>query len=104
MSAVRTAAEVLEANQKVKAGATAFGSNFVRVQSKLENWVAHNELVVETRDGVTFFLRKDRDFSHLYFCAANLSAFGRELAQLSSSKTERLATDLVGPEASLTEL
>src|SRR5712675_1473221 len=104
MSPVRTATEVLEAIQKVKAGGSAFCTNFFPVQSKLENWVTHNELMAETRDGVTFFLRKDRDFSHLYFCAANPSAFGRELAQLSSSTTERLATDLVGPEASLTEL
>jgi GNAT superfamily N-acetyltransferase len=104
MSPVRTAADVLEAIQKIKAGASAFCTNFFPVQAKLENWVAHNELMVETRDGVTFFLRKDRDFSHLYFCAANPSAFGRELAQLSSGTTEKLATDLVGAEASLTEL
>jgi CRISPR/Cas system CMR-associated protein Cmr5 small subunit/GNAT superfamily N-acetyltransferase len=104
MIPVRSAAEVLEAIQKVKAGASAFCTNFFPVQSKLENWVAHNELVVETCDGVTFFLRKDRDFSHLYFCAANPSAFGRELAHLSSSLREGIATDLVGPEASLTEL
>jgi GNAT superfamily N-acetyltransferase len=104
MSPVRTAVEVLEAIQKVKAGATAFCTNFFPVQSKLESWVARGELTAEARDGVTFFLRKDRDFSHLYFCAANPSAFGRELAQLSSGTAEKLATDLVGPEASLTEL
>jgi len=104
MSPVRTAAEVLEAIQKVKAGASAFCTNFFPVQAKLENWVTHNELRAETRDEVTFLLRKDRDFSHLYFCAANPSAFGRELAQFASSTTEKLATDLVGPEASLTEL
>ena len=104
MSPVRTAAEVFEAIQKVKAGATAFCTNFFPVQSKIESWVSHNELMAETRDGVTFFLRKDRDFSHVYFCAARPSAFGRELAQLSSSTTEALAADLVGPETSLTEL
>jgi ribosomal protein S18 acetylase RimI-like enzyme len=104
MSPVRTSAEVLEAIQKIKAGASAFCTNFFPVQAKLENWVSHNELMAEMRDGVTFFLRKDRDFSHLYFCAATPSAFGRELAQLASNTTEKLATDLVGPEASLAEL
>jgi ribosomal protein S18 acetylase RimI-like enzyme len=104
MSPVRTASEVLEAIQKVKAGATAFCTNFFPVQSKLESWVAHGELDAEARDGVAFFLRKDRDFAHLYFCAVNPSAFGRELGQLSALATEKLATDLVGPEASLAEL
>jgi hypothetical protein len=104
MSPVRTAGEVLEAIQKIKAGATAFCTNFFPVKSKLESWVAHRELMAETRDGVTFFLRKDRDFSHLYFCAANPSVFARELGHLPAIATEKLATDLVGPEASLAEL
>jgi ribosomal protein S18 acetylase RimI-like enzyme len=104
MSPVRTSGEVLEAIQKVKAGATAFCTNFFPVQSKLETWVAHGELMAEARDGVTFFLRKDRDFAHLYFCAANPSAFGRELGRLPAIATDKLATDLIGPEASLTEV
>jgi GNAT superfamily N-acetyltransferase len=104
MSPLRTAGEALEAIQKVKAGATAFCTNFFPVQSKLESWVAHGELMSETRDGVTFFLRKDRDFWHLYFCAANPSDFGRELGELSASGTGKLAIDLLGPEPSLTEL
>jgi ribosomal protein S18 acetylase RimI-like enzyme len=104
MSPVRTAAEVLEAIQKVKAGATAFCTNFFPVQSKLESWVAHGELAAEAYDGVTIFLRKDRDFSHLYFCASNPSAFGRELGRLSAIATGKLAIDLVGPEASLAQL
>lgn len=104
MSPVQTAGEVLEAIQKVKAGATAFCTNFFPVQSRLECWVAHRELIAELRDGVAFFLRKDRDFAHLYFCAANPAACGRELGQLTAIATDKLATDLIGPEASLTEL
>jgi hypothetical protein len=104
MSPVQTAAEVLAAIQKVKAGATDFCTNFFPVQSRLESWVAHGELTAETRDGVAFFLRIDRDFAHLYFCAANPPALGRELAQLPAIATHKLSTDLVGPEGSLTEL
>lgn len=104
MSPVRSAGEVLDAIQKIKAGATAFCTNFFPVQSKLESWVAHNELTTEPRDGVTFFLRKDRDFAHLYFCAASPAAFGREVRQLSAQSPHQLATDIVGPEASLAEL
>jgi hypothetical protein len=104
MSPVRSAGEVLEAIQKVKAGATAFCTNFFPVQSKLESWVARDELTTEARDGVTFFLRKDRDFAHLYFCAASPSVFGRVVRQLSAIRTHKLVTDIVGPEVSLTEL
>jgi hypothetical protein len=104
MRPVRSSAEVLEAIQKVKAGATAFCTNFFPVQSKLESWVAHEELATQARDGVTFFLRKDRDFAHLYFCAASPSAFGREVGCLCPNRTHKLAIDIVGPEASLTEL
>jgi GNAT superfamily N-acetyltransferase len=104
MSPVQSASEVLGAIQKVKAGATAFVTNFFPVQAKLENWVAHEELFSETGNSVAFFLRKDRDFLHLYFCAQSPAALGVELQQLSALATEKLSTDLVGPEASLVEL
>jgi GNAT superfamily N-acetyltransferase len=104
MTPVRTAGAALEAIQKVKAGATAFCTNFFPIQAKLENWVAHGELFSETPDGVAFFFRRDRDFAHLYFCAENPTALGRELQQLPAMQTEKLATDLVGPEASLVDL
>jgi hypothetical protein len=104
MTPVRTAAEVLEAVQKVKADATAFCTNFFPVQSKLENWVAHQELSVQSFDGATFFLRKDRDFAHLYFCAANPGALGRELPHLVSMTSAKLSMDFIGPEASLSDL
>jgi len=104
MSPVRTAGEVLEAIQKIKAGSTAFCTNCFPVQSKLENWVAHQELSSELFEGATFFLRADRDFAHLYFCASNASAFGQQLQLLSASTTQKLAIDLIGPEPSLVEL
>jgi GNAT superfamily N-acetyltransferase len=104
MSPVRSAGEVLESIQKVKAGATAFCTNFFPVQSKLESWVAHGELMAERRDGAAFFLRKDRDFAHLYFCAANPLVFGRELGQLPAIANYKLVMDLVGTEGSVTDL
>ncbi len=104
MSPVRTAGEVLEVVQKAKAGAAAFCTNFFPVQMKLENWVAHGELFSETQDGVAFFLRHDRDFAHLYFCAQSPAALGKHLQQLLVMATEKLAIDLVGPETSLVDL
>src|SRR5436305_641089 len=104
MTPVRTAGEVLEAIQKVKTGASAFCTNFFPAQAKLQNWIAHEELFSTTRNGVAFFFRKDRDFAHLYFCAQSPAALERELPQLPAARTEKLAIDLVGPEASLADL
>lgn len=104
MIPVRSAGEVFEAIQKVKSVATAFCTNFFPVQSKLENWVAHQELTSHSSNGATFFARKDRDFAHLYFCAANPALFGRELQRLLMPASGKLSIDLVGQEASLNEL
>lgn len=104
MTLVRTAAEVFEGIQRVKADAKAYCTNFFPVQTKLEKWVAHQELFTETHGRVAFFTRKDRDFAHLYFCAAEAEAFGRGLPGFAASVTGRLTIDLVGPEASLVNL
>jgi ribosomal protein S18 acetylase RimI-like enzyme len=104
MTPVATAGEALDAIQKVKTGAPAFCTNFFPVQSKLEKWIAHRELSFQSFEGVTFFLRKDRDFSHLYFCAGSPAAFGQQLPRLLAITTDKLTTDIVGPEASLTDL
>lgn len=71
MSSVRAVGEVLEGIQHAKAGPTAFCANFFPVQARLRAWVAHGELLSAAREGVTFFLRKDRDFWHLCLCAAS---------------------------------
>lgn len=104
MTLVRSATEVLEAIQKVKAGSSGFCTNFFPVQSKLESWVAHRELTSYSVEGATFFLRKDRDFAHLYFCASNSTTFGQRLPEFLERTTEKLSIDLVGSEASLTDL
>jgi ribosomal protein S18 acetylase RimI-like enzyme len=104
MTPVRTAAEVLEVIQKVKAGATAFCTNFFPIQAKLESWVAHRELFSEVQTGATFFLRRDRDFAHLYFSAQSPAALGQGLQELPAMRMEKLTTDLVGSEASLADL
>jgi GNAT superfamily N-acetyltransferase len=104
MIPVRSPSEVLEAIQKVKAGSTGFCTNFFPVQAKLETWVAHKELSVHSLDGVTFFARKDRDFAHLYFCAGNSAVLGEQLPEFLANRSDKLSTDLVGPESSLTDL
>jgi hypothetical protein len=74
MNPVKNVTEVFAAVQQVKAGAAAFCTNFFPVERKLQGWIDHGELLVELRDEAAFFLRKDRDFWHLYFCAASTAA------------------------------
>jgi hypothetical protein len=95
---------VFDAIQQVKAGAPAYCTNFFPVQRKLQEWVEHGELQVETRGEAAFFLRQDRDFWHFYFCARDPAALRREIIALADLKTRRLAADLVGNEEALREV
>ena len=104
MSPVTSVATVLEAIQRVKAGAGAFRTNFFATEAKLQAWVDHGELFGEFHDQAALFRRKDRDFWHLYFCASDMAALRRELNAWPSLKTERLAVDLIGSEASVGDL
>jgi len=101
MIQIQTPDQVFDAIQKAKAGATAFCTNFFPVESKLKSWIEHGELFAELRNGATFFLRKDRDFLRLYFCAADVAVLRQEITAWPGLKTERVITDLVGNESSL---
>jgi len=101
MTPIGKVAGVFDAIQKAKEGASGFVTNFFPVQPKLQGWVDHGELFVESRDGSAFFWRKDRDFWHLYFCAANLASLKHAIASLSGLKSEPVMMDLVGNEAAL---
>ena len=101
MRPIHRVGEVFDAIQEAKARATDLHTNFFPVQTKLQDWIAHGELLGEQRGGAAFFLRKNSDFWYLYFCAANRLALQQEMGGLSCLKTERIVTDLVGREASL---
>jgi ribosomal protein S18 acetylase RimI-like enzyme len=104
MSFVRSLQEVFEGIHNAKAGATNFRSNFFPSEPKLLAWIEHRELLSIPREGVTFFLRKNRDFSQMFFCAANPEALRGEAARLPQLRTEPVVTDLVGTESMLGEL
>jgi len=104
MSPIQTAGQVFEAVQKAKAGATAYCTNFFPVESKLQNWIDHDEMEMELHDGAAFFFRKDRNFLHFYFCAADAMKLQQYIAISSKIKMERIVTDLVGNEAAVTGL
>lgn len=104
MRPVTTVTQVFDAIQGAKAGGSAFCTNFFPAQGKVQGWIDHGELLGELRGQSAFFLRKDRDFWHLFFCASNVTALQREITAIPSLRTERVAVDLVGSEAVAGEL
>lgn len=104
MSPVRTVAEVFDAIQQAKTGAPDFRTNFFPVQSKLQSWIDQGELFSNLQNGSTFFFKKDRDFWHFYFCAADLPALTREIPRLEEFKAAGMVTDVVGNGPALAEL
>ena len=104
MRPVTSAAQALDAVQRAKAGASAYCTNFFPAQAKLEGWIDHGELLGDCRDRSAFFVRRDRDFWHWYFCAPDAGTLAEEAGELPFLQTERVAVDLVGNEVSLREL
>jgi len=98
MIPVHDTREVFDAVQKAKAGASAFATNFFPVERKLQGWITHAEMLVERHNDAVLFLRKDRDFWHLYFSAANPEALQWAIGSSAMVKRERIVTDLVGNE------
>jgi GNAT superfamily N-acetyltransferase len=104
MSPVQTVGEVFDAVRRARAGAADFRTNFFTAAPKLQSWIDHNELFSEPHDHATFFFKKDRDFWHLYFCAADLPGLQQAMRSAPQLKTEPVVTDLVGMDAALGEL
>jgi hypothetical protein len=104
MIAVANASQVLESVHRVKAGAADFRTNLFSAQSTLDAWIARGELFSATGDGVSLFLKRDRGFWRLYFCARDLRALQGEVSLLPAIRTERMVTDLIGKEGSIDSL
>lgn len=104
MTPIRTVSQVFDAIQQAKAGAADFCTNFFPVQRRVQEWIDHEELQGDFRNGASFYFRRDRDFHHLYFCAASQTALKREVACLSELNSARMVLDLVGNETNLSEL
>jgi hypothetical protein len=101
MSPIRTVPQVFDAIQRAKAGAPEFCTNFFPVQRRLQEWIDHEELQGDFRDGAAFYFRRDRDFQRLYFCAASTTALKSEIARLPELASERIVVELVGNEPAL---
>jgi len=101
MKPVATVSEVFDAIQHAKAGAPDFCTNFFPVQKKVQDWIDHGELRGAFRSDAVFFFRRDRDFWHLYYCAASKTALEREISGVPEIGSERVVLDLVGNEAAV---
>ena len=104
MGPITATAQVFDAIRRAKAGAATFCTNFFPAPGKLQGWIDHGELLGELQERSAFFLRKDRDLWHLFFCAADVATLQREITALPCLRTERVAVDLVGNEAVLADL
>src|SRR5262245_2270090 len=100
MIAVTSTSHVFEAVQRAKAAATDFCTNFLPAQVTLDAWIGRRELFSETGERATFFLRRDRRFWHLYFCARDLVSLQRELSLLPMIRSEPVVADLIGNDGS----
>ena len=104
MNSLHTVEKVFEGIQTAKSGARDFRTNFFPVPSKLQAWIARDELLGVVRDGVAFFFRKDRDFWHFYYCAASLTALRREVVTLNELRSEPMVTDILGNESAIGDI
>jgi ribosomal protein S18 acetylase RimI-like enzyme len=101
MTPVATVTQVFDAIQHAKAGAPDFCTNFFPVQKKVQDWTERGELWGAFRRDAVFFFRRDRDFWHLYYCAASKTALEREIPTVPEITKERVVLDLVGNEAAV---
>lgn len=104
MLLIDSTSEVAETISRTKADAPAYCSNFFPAPRKLQGWITHGELSCEQRDGAALFLRKDRDFWHLYFCAASPTSLQQAVAAFPMLRAEPVVLDLVGQEPALAGL
>lgn len=101
MMPVTTPEQIAAAIQQVKAAAPNFCTNFFPAQSRLKAWIDRRELVFELHPKCGFFLRRDRDFHHLYFSASDPDSLEGTLPKLDRLDSRAITADLIGSEASL---
>jgi Acetyltransferase (GNAT) family len=101
MRPVESIGEIGEAVDQARTDAAEYCSNFFPVAQKLQGWITHGELFCDCHDDVALFLRRDRGFWHLYFCAAHPMALQRAVATTPILVTDPVVLDLIGKEPAL---
>jgi predicted N-acetyltransferase YhbS len=98
MRLVENVAEVYEALQTAKQPGRSFVTNFFPSRPKLESWIGRRELSLAAGERGAFLLRRDADFSHLYFLAADLEGLRPSLSAFLVSEPGTIVADLLGRE------
>lgn len=104
MELIDTISYVFDAVERTKATAADFRTNLLLDRRKLEPWIERQDMLAETCDGCAFFLRKDRDFFHLYFCAADTSALARGFGISDALRAKPLVIDVLQNRGEPTDL
>jgi hypothetical protein len=99
MNRMHSVAEIFDAIRQTKTNAPAFRTNFFPVEEKLQTGLDRGEWLGASGAATALFLRRDRDFWHLYFSAASVAALRSELVACVELKTKPVTVDLVGREA-----
>jgi len=98
MTQIHTVTEVFDAIRVVKAGTPRLITNFFPDQNKLQTWIHCGRLVGTTADGIAYFLRRDRDFWHFYYCAESEQALRDGLLKVTHLQRVPVVVDVVGSE------
>lgn len=104
MRLVRSADEVGAAVNLAKANAPAYCVNFFPAPNKLRDWISHGELFCEQTGDSAIFLRRDRGFWHLYFCAASPASLQQAVTSLRPLSVQSAVVDLVGHDPGIDDL
>ena len=96
MKLISSPEEVLNAVQHAKKCAVVYCTNFYPSQPKLADWIANGQLRFQVRENSVLFLREDRDFWHLYFCASNRDSLSRCLCETRELRQEAMVADVIG--------
>lgn len=94
MKLIATSDEVFSVIGEAKRSSTCFVTNLFPDQRKLEAWIQRKQLFEISRGPVALLLRKDLDFHHILFAAAEPAALRDALRLLPHMETA--VTDLIG--------
>lgn len=94
---------VYERIQRVRKISKKFATNFFPNEDIIKSWIDKNLFFEESFSDTTFFLRKDRNFYHLYF-NTDTETLQSALIPLMSGIENTIVTDLIGMKGSVDEL
>jgi ribosomal protein S18 acetylase RimI-like enzyme len=105
MTPVTEIEQVVEFVERIKRQALRYTSNLYLDIPKLEIWIKHRLLRFIEIGKTIFILRKNSDFSHLYFITSSIKSLEEDLEKLIiAGDNETLILDLIGTEEGLSEL